>query len=420
MANLILTQIKSLCGILENNELLLSGAQMGRLNCIENAFLVIKNGLIESYGSMSDFNPSKWADPSFEWIQAEGKFVLPCFVDSHTHIVFAKTREEEFVMRIKGKSYEEIAEAGGGILNSAKRLQAMSEEELFTLAEKRLFEVISYGTGAIEIKSGYGLTVADEIKMLRVIKRLKAISPIPIKATFLGAHAFPKEYKENHQGYIKLIIDEMLPVVVAENLADYMDVFCDQGFFNVEECDQLLKAAAHYNLKAKIHGNELGFTGGVQVAVKNNALSVDHLEYTGDAEIESLLNSNTMPVALPGCSFFLGIPYAPARKMIDAGLPVCLASDYNPGSTPNGRMGFVVALACSQMKLSPEEAINATTINGAYSIELSNQLGSITVGKIGNVILTKPMQSLAIMPYFFGVDQVEKAIISGKIFGSNQ
>lgn len=420
MANLILTQIKSLCGILENNELLLSGAQMGRLNCIENAFLVIKNGLIESYGSMSDFNPSKWADPSFEWIQAEGKFVLPCFVDSHTHIVFAKTREEEFVMRIKGKSYEEIAEAGGGILNSAKRLQAMSEEELFTLAEKRLFEVISYGTGAIEIKSGYGLTVADELKMLRVIKRLKAISPIPIKATFLGAHAFPKEYKENHLGYIRLIIDEMLPVVVAENLADYMDVFCDQGFFNVEECDQLLKAAAHYNLKAKIHGNELGFTGGVQVAVKNNALSVDHLEYTGDAEIESLLNSNTMPVGLPGCSFFLGIPYAPARKMIDAGLPVCLASDYNPGSTPNGRMGFVVALACSQMKLSPEEAINATTINGAYALELSNQLGSITVGKIGNVILTKPMQSLAIMPYFFGVDQVEKAIISGKIFGSNQ
>ncbi|MBP7511010.1 MAG: imidazolonepropionase [Bacteroidia bacterium] len=420
MANLILTQIKSLCGILENNEFLLSGAQMGRLNCIENAFLVIKNGLIESYGSMSDFNPSKWTDPSFEWIQAEGKFVLPCFVDSHTHIVFAKTREEEFVMRIKGKSYEEIAEAGGGILNSAKRLQAMSEEELFTLAEKRLFEVISYGTGAIEIKSGYGLTVADELKMLRVIKRLKAISPIPIKATFLGAHAFPKEYKENHQGYIKLIIDEMLPVVVAENLADYMDVFCDQGFFNVEECDQLLKAAAHYNLKAKIHGNELGFTGGVQVAVKNNALSVDHLEYTGDAEIESLLNSNTMPVALPGCSFFLGIPYAPARKMIDAGLPVCLASDYNPGSTPNGRMGFVVALACSQMKLSPEEAINATTINGAFALELSNQLGSITVGKIGNVILTKPMQSLAIMPYFFGVDQVEKAIISGKIFGSNQ
>lgn len=420
MANLILTHIKSLCGILENNELLLSGVQMGRLNCIENAFLVIKNGLIESYGSMSDFNPSKWSNPSFEWIQADGKFVLPCFVDSHTHIVFAKTREEEFVMRIKGKSYEEIAEAGGGILNSAKRLQAMSEEELFTLAKKRLFEVISYGTGAIEIKSGYGLTVADELKMLRVIKRLKAISPIPIKATFLGAHAFPKEYKENHQGYIKLIIDEMLPVVVAENLADYMDVFCDQGFFNVEECDQLLKAAAHYNLKAKIHGNELGFTGGVQVAVKNNALSVDHLEYTGDAEIESLLNSNTMPVALPGCSFFLGIPYAPTRKMIDAGLPVCLASDYNPGSTPNGRMGFVVALACSQMKLSPEEAINATTINGAYALELSNQLGSITVGKMGNVILTKSMQSLAIMPYFFGVDQVEKTIISGKIFGSNQ
>ena len=420
MANLIITEIKSLCGILQNQELLLSGAQMSTLNCIENAYLVIQNGRIQSYGAMSDFHAKNWAEPSFQYINASGKFVLPCFVDSHTYIVFAKTREEEFVMRIKGKSYEEIAEAGGGILNSAKRLQAMSETELFELAKARLFEVISYGTGAIEIKSGYGLTVQDELKMLRVIKRLKAISPIPIKATFLGAHAFPKEYKENHAGYIKLIIDEMLPLVVAEGLADYMDVFCDQGFFSVEECDQLLKAAASYNLKAKIHGNELGFTGGVQVAVKNNALSVDHLEYTGEAEMDALLNSNTMPVALPGCSFFLGIPYAPFRKMIDAGLPVCLASDYNPGSTPNGRMGFVVALACSQMKLSPEEAINATTINGAYALELSKELGSISKGKLGNVIITKPMESLAIMPYFFGVDQVETTIISGAVFGSNQ
>lgn len=420
MANLVITEIKSLCGILENQELLLSGTQMSALNCIENAFLVIQNGRIETYGSMSDFNSNNWSEPNFQHINASGKFVLPCFVDSHTHIVFAKTREEEFVMRIKGKSYEEIAEAGGGILNSAKRLQAMSENELFELAKARLFEVISYGTGATEIKSGYGLTVQDELKMLRVIKKLKAISPIPIKATFLGAHAFPKEYKENHQGYIKLIIEEMLPLVVSEGLADYMDVFCDQGFFSVEECDQLLKAAASYHLKAKIHGNELGYTGGVQVAVKNNALSVDHLEYTGEAEMDALLKSNTMPVALPGCSFFLGIPYAPVRKMIDVGLPVCLASDYNPGSTPNGRMGFVVALACSQMKLSPEEAINATTINGAYALELSQELGSISKGKLGNVIITKPMESLAIMPYFFGVDQVETTIISGAVFGSNQ
>ena len=316
-------------------------------------------------------------------------------------------------------SYEEIAEAGGGILNSAKRLAAMSEDELFTAAKIRLAELISYGTGAIEIKSGYGLSLENELKMLRVIKRLKEVSPIPIKATFLGAHAFPLAYKQNHAGYIDIIIKQMLPQIVAENLADYMDVFCDQGFFTCEETDTLLEVAAKLGLKAKIHGNELGYTGGVQTAVKNNALSVDHLEYTGQEEIDCLLNSNTMPVALPGCSFFLGIPYAPVRKMIDAGLPVCLASDFNPGSTPNGRMGFVVSLACTQMKLTPEEAINATTINGAYSIELSMELGSITKGKLANVVITKPMDSLAIIPYYFGVDQVEKTIISGKVFDKN-
>ncbi|OYU97038.1 MAG: imidazolonepropionase [Bacteroidetes bacterium B1(2017)] len=414
MSNLLLKNINVLYGIIEDGSSKKSGAQMASLGSIQNAWLLILNGKIEEYGSM-DQCP---LNHSCESIDCTGRFVLPSFVDSHTHIVFARSREEEFVMRIKGKSYEEIAEAGGGILNSAKRLNDMSEDELFVQAKARLYEVIGYGTGAIEIKSGYGLSVENELKMLRVIKRLKEISPIPIKATFLGAHAFPKEFKQNHQGYIRLIIEEMLPQVVSQNLADYMDVFCDQGFFSTEETSQLLDAAASYGLKAKIHGNELGYTGGVQTAVKHNAISVDHLEYTGQEEINCLLNSNTMPVALPGCSFFLGIPYAPVRNMIDAGLPVCLASDYNPGSTPNGRMGFVVSLACSQMKLTPEEALNACTINGAYALELSQQVGSITKGKLGNVILTKPMDSLAIIPYYFGVDQVYKTILNGQVFNS--
>ena len=318
-------------------------------------------------------------------------------------------------MRIKGKSYEEIAAAGGGILNSAKKLQAMSEDELFDNALIRLNEMMHYGTGALEIKSGYGLTVKDELKMLRVIQRLKKASPLTIKATFLGAHAIPAEYKQNRNGYIDLMITEMLPQIAAEKLADYCDVFCDQGFFTVGETDIILNAAAKFGLKAKIHGNELGLTGGVQVAVKNNALSVDHLEYTGDAEIECLKNSNTMPTALPNCSFFLGIPYAPFRKMIDAGLPVCLATDYNPGSSPNPRMSFVISLACTQMKLTPEEAINATTINGAYALELSKTHGSIAKGKVANVFITKQISSLAYIPYSFGVDMVESVIVDGKV-----
>jgi imidazolonepropionase len=331
-------------------------------------------------------------------------------------LVFAKWREEEFEMRIKGKSYEEIAAAGGGILNSAKKLQSMSQDELFIKALERLNQVVKQGTGAIEIKSGYGLTVHDELKMLRVIAQLKTVSPIPIKATFLGAHAFPTEYKQNRKGYIDLIINEMLPNIAKENLSDYFDVFCDQGFYTVEETDLLLKAAAEYNLKPKIHANELGYTGGVQIGVKHNALSVDHLEYTRQEEIACLLNSNTMPVGLPNCSFFLGIPYMPARAMIDAGLPVCLASDYNPGSSPNGRMGFVVSLACTQMKLTIEEAINATTINGAYALELSETHGSITIGKKANIIITKPISSLAFMPYNFGNDSVESVLINGKVY----
>ena len=418
MAHTILIKnIKGLVGIDDGNILKKSGAEMSQLTIIENAFLLLEDGKIKDFGSMNSSQFSVNSEPSTDnkTIDATGKFVLPSFVDSHTHLVFAASREEEFVMRIKGKSYEEIAEAGGGILNSAKKLQAMSEDELFENALLRLNEMMSFGTGAVEIKSGYGLTVNDELKMLRVIKRLKKVSPITIKATFLGAHAIPPEYKQNRNGYIDLIIDEMLPQIAAEKLADYCDVFCDQGFFTVDETDKILSAASKFGLRAKIHGNELGQTGGVQVAVKNNALSVDHLEFAGDEEIDCLKNSETMPVALPNCSFFLGLPYTPARKMIDAGLPVCFATDYNPGSSPNPRMSFIVSLACTQMKLTPEEAINATTINGAFALELSKTHGSIAKGKVANVFITKQIPSLAYIPYSFGVDMVEQVIVGGKL-----
>jgi imidazolonepropionase len=417
MSQLLLINIKSLQGIDESGKLLKKGSEMQEWETISNAWLLTQNGYIADYGEMINLPQAYQSLPQHD---CDGALVLPSFIDSHTHIVFAASREEEFVLRIKGKSYEEIAAAGGGILNSAAKLQKMSEDDLFEEAFFRLRKLMSWGTGAIEIKSGYGLTVADELKMLRVIKRLKAAVSIPVKATFLGAHAFPLAYKQNRRGYLDLIINEMLPQIAAEGLADYMDVFCDQGFFTPEETSELLIAAMQYGLKPKIHGNELGYTGGVQTAVKHNALSVDHLEYTGDAEIEALLNSNTMPVALPGCSFFLGIPYAPARKMIDAGLPVCLASDYNPGSTPNGRMGFVLSLACTQMKLTPEEAMNALTINAAYALELSHEFGSITKGKRANLVITKKVNSLAYLPYSFGEDLVENVLVDGKIIFPTQ
>lgn len=411
MNNLLITNIQTLIGILPPEVKMLKGAQMRHTENLAHAWLYTQDGLIADFGTGEI--PANYANATTQ-INAQGKLVMPSYIDSHSHIVFAATREEEFVMRINGKTYEEIAEAGGGILNSAAKLQALSEEELFASAYERLFEVIFQGTGALEVKSGYGLTVEDELKMLQVIKRLQQVSPIPIRATFLGAHAIPTAYKNNREGYIQLIIDEMLPAVAKYELASYCDVFCDQGFFTPEETLRILKAAAQHGLKAKIHGNELGYTGGVQSAVKAGALSVDHLEYTGDAEISCLLNSTTMPVALPGCSFFLGIPYAPVRKMIDAGLPVCLASDYNPGSTPNGRMGFVFSLACTQMKLTPEEAFNAMTINGAYALELSHELGSITKGKRANLIVTNKVPSLAYLPYHFGSDAIEQVIINGK------
>jgi imidazolonepropionase len=415
MSNLIIKNIQSLYGIIHDTAIRLKkGAEMAQFDYIHDAWIWCENGRIKSYGKMSDFPTNI---PSIvHCIDASGKLVLPAFVDSHTHLVFARWREEEFEMRILGKSYEDIAAAGGGILNSAAKLQMLSEDELFESAWSRLKKIIGYGTGAVEIKSGYGLTVADEIKMLRVIKRLKQVSPIEIKSTFLGAHAIPKSYRDNRNAYIDLIIHEMMPQVSSEGLADYCDVFCDKGFFTPQETDTILKAASKYGLKAKIHGNELGYTGGVQVAVLNNAISVDHLEYTGDEEIASLINGNTMPVALPNCSFFLGIPYAPLRKMINSGLPVCLASDYNPGSSPNGRMGFVVSLACTQMKLTPEEAFNASTINGAAALELSATHGSITIGKVANLIITEPVPSLAYLPYAFGDNLVEKVIINGEPF----
>jgi imidazolonepropionase len=386
---------------------------MASLPILHDAYLLIEQDRIAAFGSMSEC-PER-AD---EVMDATGRLVLPSWCDSHTHIVFAATREEEFVDRIRGLSYEEIAARGGGILNSARKLQLVSEEELFDGAWGRLQEVISLGTGAIEIKSGYGLTLESELKMLRVVRRLKESSPIPIKATFLGAHAVPLEYKSNRTGYIDLIINEMLPRVAGEGLADYCDVFCDKGFFTPDETDQILKAGWKWGLKPKIHANELGLTGGVQVGVANQAISVDHLEYTSEVEIEALKNSDTLPTLLPGCAFFLGIPFGPAREMMDAGLPVVLASDYNPGSCPSGNMPFVVSLACAKMRMLPEEAVNAATLNGARAMELEADYGTLAVGKIANLFITRPMLSLAGLPYAFGSKVVEAVVLSGKRSGS--
>ncbi|HRI59273.1 MAG TPA: imidazolonepropionase [Saprospiraceae bacterium] len=384
---------------------------MANLPIVNDAFLLIENERIAAFGPMKEC-PGR-AD---RVLDATGRMVFPCWCDSHTHIVYAASREEEFTDRIRGLSYEEIARRGGGILNSARRLRETSEEALFESAWARLQEVIGYGTGAIEIKSGYGLSLESELKMLRVIRRLKAVSPIPVKATFLGAHAVPVEYKERRAAYIDLIVNEMLPQVAGEGLADYCDVFCDKGFFTPEETEQILQAGWRYGLKPKIHANELGYTGGVQAGVASKAISVDHLEYTGDAEIEALKHSDTFPTLLPSCAFFLGIPYAPARKMIDAGLPVVLATDYNPGSSPSGKMPFVLSLACIKMKMLPEEAIIAATINGACAMELGRNYGSIAVGKVANVFISTPIPSLAYLPYSFGSNLVESVLLQGKVW----
>lgn len=391
-----------------------SGAEMKNLPILEDAWLALEEDRIMGFGRMEDWDGiSDWN--GLEVIDATGKFVLPCWNDPHTHIVYAGSRETEFVDKINGLSYEEIAKRGGGILNSAKRLALASEEELYQSAKARLFEMIGYGTGCIEIKSGYGLSVEGELKMLRVIKRLKETMPVKIKSTFLGAHALPLEFKENRSGYIDMIIQDMLPTIQKEGLADYIDVFCDKGFFTIEETDRLLQAGKAIGLQAKIHANELDFSGGIQVGVKNAALSVDHLEFTGDEEMEVLLNSDTMPTLLPSTAFFLRISPPPARKMLEKGLPLALATDFNPGSSPSGNFPFVLSLACILLKMLPEEAINAATLNSAYAMGLEKEYGSIAVGKKANVFITKEMNSLSFLPYSFGSNLVEKVILNGKV-----
>lgn len=409
----LIRNIKRLYGILDAPLPYKSGKEMAHLPFLENAWLLIEDQKIQDFGVMPTEDGQSPAHDSDRIIDAKGKMVLPAFVDSHTHLVFPASREEEFVMKIQGKSYEEIAAAGGGILNSARKMAETSEKDLYKAALHRVQEVIALGTGALEIKSGYGLNIENELKMLRVIRRLKDISPIPIKATFLGAHTYPQEFKQNHEGYLKLLIDEMLPAIAEEGLADYIDAFCENGFFSPEETERVIEAGYKHGLKAKIHGNQMGLSGGVQTAVKMKALSVDHLEYTGEEEMKLLKDSGTMPVALPNCSFYLRMPYTPGRQMIDAGLPLCLASDYNPGSAPSGDMRFVVSLACIQMKLRPEEAFNASTLNAAYAINMEEELGSISKGKLANLIITKEIPSLNWIPYAFGSEWIDKVIIKG-------
>lgn len=406
---ILIENIKELLQVEEGKERLarVSGERMSALPSLKDSWLLIEDGLIHSFGSM-DTIPAIQAD---EVIRGDGRMVLPAWCDSHTHLVFAAPREQEFVDRIKGLTYEEIARRGGGILHSARRLNETSEDQLFHDALKRLYDVMETGTGAIEIKSGYGLCLEGELKMLRVIRRLKEIAPIPIKASFLAAHAFPPEYREDHEGYLRTIIDDMLPRVIEEDLADYMDVFCEKGFFSVDETARLLEAGLKCGLKPKIHANQLHRSGGVQVGVEYGAVSVDHLESMGEEEIEALKASHTIPTLLPGAAFFLAMHYQPARMLIDAGLPVALASDYNPGSCPSGNMNLLLSLACTQLKMTPEEAINAQTINGAAALELHDRMGTIAVGKKASLILTKPVPSVAYLPYSFGEQWIDRMII---------
>jgi imidazolonepropionase len=407
--DILIKNIRGLVQVREPNVERLSGSAMSQLPVYANSFLAITNGLISDFGEMSSipsFSPKKEID-------ASGCFVFPSFVDSHTHLVFAATREEEFVMKIKGATYAEIAAKGGGILNSAKKLQATSEDELLERSLQRAHEIIGMGTGAVEIKSGYGLTVKDELKMLRVAKRISRETDLTVKTTFLGAHAVPGDMKK--EDYIRLVVDEMIPAVAAEKLADYIDVFCEQGFFSMDETERIVEEGKRFGMKPRIHANQLNRSGGVQVGVKTGALSVDHLENIGEEEIEVLKNSRTMPTALPGAAFFLGLNFPPARQILNAGLPLAIASDYNPGSSPTGNMPLMLSLACIKMKMTPEEAINATTINTAYALELQSSHGSITKGKIANIFITKPMSSIALLPYSFGSSLVDKVILKGNL-----
>lgn len=410
---LLIKNIRQLVQV--NRTSIVKGSEMAVLPTIENAFLKIQDGNILDFGKMQELQNEEASTT----IDATGKMVFPCWCDSHTHIVYAGSREGEFVDRIRGLSYEEIAVRGGGILNSVQRLHNTSEEELFADALKRLNEIMQQGTGAVEIKSGYGLNLENELKMLRVIQKLKSHSPLTIKATFLGAHAVPASFCDKKEKYIELLINEMIPRIAEEKLADYCDVFCERNYFTKEETVRILKAGLKHGLKPKVHANQLSCSGGVQAGVECGAISVDHLEYVGEEEINALKNSSTMPTILPGAQFFLGLPYPPARAMIDAGLPVAIASDYNPGSSPSGNMNLMVALACVQYKMTPEEAINAATLNTAYAMDALDQLGSIDKEKKANVFITKPIASIAYLPYSFGSNLIETVIINGKIVHQN-
>ena len=406
--NVLFKNIKELIQVRETSIDFLAGKEMNVLPTLKNAFLLVKNGLISDFGLMKDC-----PDIEIKTIDATGKMILPSWCDSHSHLVYAGNREVEFVDRINGLSYKEIADNGGGILNSAKCLQETSEEDLYHQSKIRLENIIQLGTGAVEIKSGYGLTKDAEIKMLRVIKKLNTDYPIEIKATFLGAHAVPENYKNNKSGYLQMLIDAILPAIQKENLADFIDIFCETGYFSVADTQQILEAGKKYGLVGKIHVNQFTAIGGVQAGIENNVLSVDHLEEMRTEDIDALKGTKTMPVALPSCSYFLSIPYTPARKMIDEGLPIALATDYNPGSTPSGNMNFVVATACIKMKMTPEEAINAATINGAYAMNLQDKVGTITKGKLANLILTQKINSYNFIPYSFGAPCIEKVFLKG-------
>lgn len=404
----VIKNIKSLVQVEDKARKFVRGKEMSEVKTIDNAFLLIEDDKIADFGTMDNCpNADKEVD-------AKDRMVLPTFCDSHTHLVYAGSREIEYIDKIKGLSYEEIAQRGGGIINSALRLQQTSEEELYEDAMQRLNTIIKYGTGAVEIKSGYGFTTEAELKMLRVIRKLKENSPLTIKANFLGAHGVPLEYKNNVDAFVDKIVEEMIPKVADEGLADFIDVFCDRGFFTVEQTDRMLNEGVKRGLKPKIHANELGASGGIQVGVKYNALSVDHLEYTGEEEIQCLLNSNTMPTILPGAAFFLNMPYAPARKMIEAGLPIAMASDFNPGSSPSGNMQLVLTFACVNYRLLPQEAINATTINTAYAMEVVDSLGSICKGKKANFFITTKIPTLEYLPYSYGENKVYKTFLNGK------
>jgi imidazolonepropionase len=408
--DLSLTNIKGLVQVRHADVARVSGKAMGELPVLSDAFLFLHAGKIISFGAMTEL-PADWK--SLQTIDCTGRFVFPSFVDSHTHLVFAASREEEFVMKIKGATYQDIAAAGGGILNSARKLQALSEDELLERSLPRAWEIIQTGTGAVEIKSGYGLTVKDEVKMLRVAKRIAQQTPLTVRTTFLGAHAVPAgTTKEN---YIQTIIQEMIPAVAEEKLADYIDVFCEQGFFTPDETEKIVEAGKAFGMQPRLHANQLYNSGGVQVGVKTGALSVDHLENIGAAEIEALSGSQVMPTALPGAAFFLNLPFPPGRTMIEAGLPLAIASDFNPGSAPSGNMSLMMAFACIKMKLTPEESINAATINTAAALQLSATHGSITVGKEANVFITQPMSSYAFLPYAFGSHLIDQVILKGKV-----